>query len=107
MLSSSVENVGLSDITAPLPVVGISGGWNIIDKWYMYGRLQFFQLSISDYDGRLEHASVRLEYDAFEHVGFGLGYDMFGFRLDADRETWDGTVNYRFRGPMLFLKGQF
>jgi hypothetical protein len=94
-------------VTVPLPVVGISGGWKFNEKLSLYGRAQIFQFSISDFAGRLNHAAVRLEYNAFKHVGMGVGYDLFDLSLDIDRNTWRGNVAFRFRGPIVFLTGRF
>jgi hypothetical protein len=102
-----VENVEIADVTAPLPVFGISGAWRISEKLNMYGRAQIFRLEISDYKGSLDHASVKLEYNAFKHIGFGVGFDLFDLKLDIQKPAWNGTVDFEFRGPILYLKGRF
>ena len=103
----SEEDVAFTAVTAPLPVIGMTAGWNISEKWLMYGRVQIFRLSIDDYAGRLDHASVKLEYDAFKHVGIGVGYDLFDLDLEIDKRLWNGSVNFRFHGPIAYLKGYF
>lgn len=100
-------DVAVAAVTAPLPVVGMTGAWNLNDKWLLYGRLQIFRLTIDDFSGSLDHASIKLEYDAFEHVGFGVGYDLFDMGIDVDRRLWNGNVTFRFHGPILYLKGYF
>lgn len=107
LVSFSDQDVAFASVTAPLPVIGMTAGWSINEKWFMYGRVQIFRLSIDDYDGRLDHASVKLEYDAFKHVGIGVGYDLFDLDLDIDKRLWNGNVNFRFHGPILYLKGYF
>jgi hypothetical protein len=108
-ISSQIRKRGgtLASVTAPLPVVGITGSWKFGDKLFLYGRAQVFRLSTSDFSGRLDHASVKLEYNAFEHVGMGIGYDLFGLNLDIDRGLWDGNVKFTFRGPIVYLTGRF
>ena len=103
----AIENVELADVTAPLPVLGVSGAWKISEKWFMYGRAQIFRLEISEYKGGLDHASVKLEYSAFKHLGIGIGFDLFDLKLDIEKPAWNGTVDFEFRGPILYLKGNF
>jgi hypothetical protein len=97
----------IAEVTAPLPVIGLSAAWRFSEKWTMSGRAQIFRLEVSDFKGKLDHASVKLKYDAFKHVGFGIGYDYFGVGLDVDRQKWNGSVLFRFRGPMAFVSGHF
>lgn len=101
------QNVAVAAVTAPLPVIGMTAAWKMGGKWFMYGRVQLFRLTFEDFSGRLDHVSVKLEYDAFEHVGFGLGYDMFFMGVDVNRELWNGDVTFSFKGPILYLKGYF
>ncbi len=99
--------VVVAAVTAPLPVIGMTGAWRINDQWFMYGRLQIFRLTFDDFSGSLDHASIKLEYDAFDHVGFGVGYDLFDMGIAVDRRLWNGNVTFRFHGPILYLKGYF
>ncbi len=103
----SEESVAVAAVTAPLPVLGVTGAWRISDKWFMYGRLQVFRLTFEDFSGRLDHASVKLEYGMFDHVGIGVGYDMFALGVDVDRKLWNGDVTFSFKGPIVYLKGSF
>jgi hypothetical protein len=96
-----------ASVTAPLPVVGVTGSWKFNEKLFLYGRAQIFRLSMSDFSGRLDHASLKLEYDAFKHVGMGVGYDLFGLNLDIDRGRWKGNIEFLFRGPIVYLTGRF
>jgi hypothetical protein len=101
------DTVAVAAVTAPLPVIGVTGAWRINEKWLMYGRLQIFRLTFDDFSGRLDHASAKLEYSMFEHVGIGVGYDLFAMGVDVDRKLWNGDVTFSFKGPILYLKGQF
>lgn len=96
-----------AEATAPLPVIGISGSWKFNERWSVAGRAQVFRLSVAEYSGRLDHAAVNLEYDPFKYVGFGVGYDLFSINLDIEEKHWQGSVRYRFHGPLLYIKGHF
>jgi hypothetical protein len=99
--------VAVAAVTAPLPVIGITGAWRMSQKWFMYGRVQIFRLKFDDFSGSLDHASVKIEYGAFKHLGIGAGYDLFDMGIDIDRDRWNGDVSFRFSGPILYLKGNF
>ena len=103
----AVENVEIAEVTAPLPVVGVTAAWRISEKWLLFGRGQVFRLEIPDYKGQLDHFSAKLEYSAFKHFGFGVGFDMFDLKLDITKPLWNGTVDFEFRGPIVYLTGRF
>jgi len=103
----SIEDVEVAAVTAPLPVIGVAAGWRISEKLMLFGRAQIFRLEISDYKGRLDHFSAKLEYNAFKHLGFGAGFDIFDLKLDIDKPRWNGTVDFEFRGPIVYLNGRF
>jgi len=115
-LTTGIEEVSLqpledrpatAEVTAPLPVIGAAGVWKFNEQWSVAGRAQIFRLTIAEYSGRLDHISVHLDYDPFKYVGFGVGYDLFSINLDVEKKQWQGSVRYRFNGPMLYLKGHF
>ena len=106
-ISDEEDSSEFSDVTAPLPVLGLSGGWEFAPKWSVYGRLQIFRLEVGDYDGSIDHLSIRLEHQTFRHVGFGLGYDFFELDIDIDDSDWRGFANYQFKGPTVYVKAVF
>jgi hypothetical protein len=103
----AVENVEIAEVTVPLPVIGVTGAWRINDKWFLFGRAQVFRLEIADYKGHLDHFSAKLEYSAFKHFGIGVGFDVFDLKLDVNKRLWNGTVDFEFRGPIVYLSGTF
>lgn len=103
----SADHAAFAEVTAPLPVIGAAAAWKFNEQWSVTGRAQIFRLTIAEYSGRLDHISMHLDYDPFKYVGFGVGYDLFSIKLDIEREQWQGSVRYRFNGPMLYMKGHF
>ena len=50
-----------------------------------------------------------VEYNPWQHVGFGLGFDSMAIRLEADGEDWPGAdfqgkVNFNYIGLQLYLR---
>ena len=103
----AIENVEVAEVTAPLPVVGVTAAWRISEKWLLFGRAQIFRLEIPDYKGQLDHFSAKLEYSAFKHFGVGVGIDVFDLKLDINKLLWNGTVDFEFTGPIVYLTGRF
>jgi hypothetical protein len=97
----------IASVTAPLPVVGISGARRLAENWTLIMRAQYFALEYDDYDGRIEHAAIQVEHDTFDRFGVGIGYDWFAVDVESEDRFWLGRADVRFHGPMLFLKGSF
>jgi hypothetical protein len=93
--------------TVPLPVIGIHGSYSITPDLYLRGWGQFFSLKYEDYDGRLLNAAGLLEYNLTEHIGLGIGYVYYGYDLDVDGSSLNGSFSYDFRGPTVFISGYF
>ena len=91
----------------PLPVIGLRGIWRFADKWYLDGHAQFFALEFDQYDGQLIDAQVAVIWQAFRHVGIGLGYNYFGTQVDVDGRLLDGRLEWEYSGLMLFARASF
>ena len=97
----------VASVTAPLPVLGLSGAWWLGGKWSLIGKGQVFFLEVDDVKGGITHASAYLEHNTFRNVGFGFGYDWFDIDVDATDDNWSGSANVQFKGPMLFVQARF
>ena len=102
-----VTNREIASVTAPLPVIGVSGARRIGERWALIGRAQSFFLKVDDVEGSINHVSVYVEHDTTEHFGFGFGYDWLDIDVGVEEDRWTGAADVRFEGPMLFIKGSF
>ena len=104
-LSFVVDAKGLFDLkesqhlTAPLPVVGLSGDLAITPRVFLRTRLDFFYLEIGDYTGVISDITLALEYQPWEHFGIGLGVETFHFGVEADGNDFPGVD---IRGEITF-----
>lgn len=101
-----------SGVTAPLPTIGISGGYAFTDKLTFRGGIGVFafQLSYDDdkeLDGKTSTAIVGLFHRTFEHVQFGIAYNYF----DVDVEFTDvgrlSELDYTYHGPLINVSAIF
>ncbi|MEJ2604722.1 MAG: hypothetical protein P8172_15820 [Gammaproteobacteria bacterium] len=106
-LDRPVRTREIASVTAPLPVLGLSGGRRLGGKWSFVARGQFFFLAVDDIEGSISHAAAFFEHETFRHVGFGFGYDWFDIDVDAKDTNWRGAADVRFQGPVIFLQASF
>ena len=102
--SAGVTSTG-ENFTAPLPHVGVMGGYAFRDDLVLDARLVGFYLEISDYSGWLLEAETKLTYMIWDNVGLGVGARYFKFHLDADSSSLDGDLDLQFLGPTAFRRG--
>lgn len=91
-------------VLAPLPTVGAYGAVRLVPRLMLTGRVDWLQLKIDDYKGRLWNVQAELNYRLFKNVGIGVMYRYVDYRLDADKEKWTGSMSYRFNGPAAVLR---
>jgi hypothetical protein len=93
--------------SGPLPNIG---GWYYYspsEKWYLGGRLDWFQVSVGDYAGGLVNLSAGANYQLFDHVGIGLNYQVISLNADVRNSNWRGRVESKFSGFSINLSGNW
>lgn len=93
--------------TVPLPTIGIYGAYAFAPGWEMAGRADVFKLKRGQYDGRLINAQANLIYRLNSNIGIGLGYRYDDYKVSSTRDDFRGYVDYKFKGPQLFLDAGF
>lgn len=105
--SIAVTGLGVSEsatLLAPLPIFGLRGTWAITPKVFLKGNLDVFAISIDDTSGRFADALVALEYNAFEHIGVGIGYNRVYMSIKADGDKFSGEAGAGFGAVMVYGK---
>jgi hypothetical protein len=98
------------DITAPLPVLKLSGDFLFTPRWLFKLGVDLFYLEISEFKGSIFDAFLAVEYNAWKHVGFGLAADFFSAEVEAEKEdAWPGVdfignINFEVSGLLLYMK---
>lgn len=108
-VSGLVEEEAEEKFTAPLPVLSLRMDVALAPQWFIRSGAQVFYLEYDDFVGSILQFRTALEYNPWEHVGIGLGFDTFGFRLEADGEDWPGidlkgNVEFNYAGLQLYLR---
>lgn len=90
-------------VSADLPLPNI-GGWywySFSPRWLLTTHLDWFSASIDQYSGSLWDAGVGINFQAWEHVGFGLDYKYFKIDADVEESNWYGKAEVTHDGPFL------
>lgn len=95
------------DFLAPLPTVGVFAGVELAPNLRLSGRADYLSLSIGDYDGRLLNAQAKISYRVTRHVGVGVAWRHVDYRVDVEKERYEGRFKYKFSGPAVFLEAGF
>ena len=110
-LTLSAPAVGTAeseDLTAPLPVVGLRGEYEITERITLRGASEWFGIDTGDVSGRLVDTYVGGDYSFGRHVALGLAYNDVSLNVDSTDQTgWSGTLDWGYDGILLYLKVDF
>ncbi|NEU09624.1 hypothetical protein GZH53_14955 [Flavihumibacter sp. R14] len=87
------------DFTAPLPDLGIWGGYAISDRVAVNGELGYLSLKVDETDGRITTYNIAVTYKPIEHLHLALAYTGLNFRVDVTRNTLEGHLKWGYNGP--------
>jgi hypothetical protein len=96
-----------SKASTPLPVIGLHGSVALGMKMTLGARIQAFRMHFDHYEGTLNYATLDLQRAFGENFSLGLGYNYYGFRLESRDEDFDGRLQIRHHGPLVFANFRF
>ena len=110
-MSASGLGSGQGDFnfTAPLPALGLRGDFAITPRWMLRTNIDFFYLEYQSFKGSLVDTRIAVEYNPWEHFGFGLGLDNFRLKLEAQSKDYpavdfQGNIKSQFMGVQLYAR---
>ena len=95
------------DLLAPLPNIGGYGAYAFSPKLIVMGRVDWFSASIGDYSGSLVSMAADIQYQLFENIGVGVGYQYLSVDISVDKTDWVGDADYSYHGPKLYMTINF
>jgi hypothetical protein len=96
-----------ADLAAPLPVLGLRGTWVLPHDLSLDVFGQWFYLSVNQYSGSLQDYQAKLTWQPRSWFGLGVGYDWFSAHGDVDETYFRGSLDWSFRGLMLYYSASF
>lgn len=114
--ASIVDTLGAvterENVSMPLPNFGVYAGREITKSLAVVGKYQIFRLDTGNFDGDMTNASIALEYIPFRralmgHLLIGGGYSFFDLDIESNSSGFDGLVEFRVDGPMVYAGVRF
>ncbi len=93
------------DFTAPLPDLGIWGGFSMGPKWAFNGEISYFTISTGDVKGNVLGYNAALMFTPVKNLSLTLGYTGFDFNVDVKSTKESGSIDWGHNG--LFLGASF
>jgi hypothetical protein len=94
-------------VTAPLPDVGLWGGYVLGPRWALTGEIGYLALTISNINGRIATGNFGLTYNVVNNLKATLGYNGFNFKVTAKENDLDGSLKWGYNGPSLAITFAF
>lgn len=98
---------GKASVDAPLPVFGARGMWRLGGDFYLDAMVQWFALSIDEYDGQIINYRAAAIWQPMQWVGIGIGYDSFNVDVDVKKSSFKGSLDWTYQGPQVFFNVGF
>jgi len=98
---------GKASVDLPLPVFGGRALWRMGGDFYLDAMVQWFALSIDEYDGSIINYRAALLWQPSKWVGLGIGYDSFNVDVDVDKDKFLGSIDWTYSGPQVFYNVSF
>jgi hypothetical protein len=93
--------------TAPLPDLGLWGGWSMGNRFAMNASISYFALTLNNKSGRLLAFNLNLTYKLVEQLDLTLGYTGLDFKVDVIRPDVTGNFKWGYNGPALAANFSF
>jgi hypothetical protein len=89
---------------APLPLFGLRGTWQLTENLRFNAAAQYFTLKIDEYSGEVLDLRADVTWMFNKHFGAGVGYNHFDFDVNIDRPNFNGSLDWKYGGGLLFLR---
>ena len=97
----------IGEVTAPLPVIGLRGEYALSDRWTARASGEFFFIEVDNVDGSLVDLYAGVDYRVLNNLSVGLGVNSVNINIDATESRFDGSLDWRYSGALLFVKFDF
>lgn len=71
-----------SSLAAPLPSVGFLVNYDILPRLQAQGRMDWFYIDVSKFQGSMTELYLGLDYRLFKHFSLGAAFDRFNVNVD-------------------------
>jgi len=99
-----------TDITAPLPTLGLGFDFAITPKWFLRQSVDVMYIEFDNFTGSIFDYQIGLEYKPWRHWSFGLALETMSIKAQVkDKTDWpgldfDGSLTFGFQGIRVFVR---
>lgn len=90
-------------LIAPLPLIGLTLGYEFNDNWRLRAGARFFDVTISDIDGYIFSSNLGAEYYFTRHFGLGAKLAVFNLSVKHNGVVFINTLTYEYNGLQAYL----
>jgi len=98
----SAELTEEGGVDLPIPLFGLGAEYYITPKWRAIAKINYFTISLDEWDGDVFDASAYLEYLFHKNFGIGVGYLYFDTNVERDRDTRTVHLDYEYSGVQIY-----
>lgn len=95
------------DITAPLPDLGIWGGYSFSKRFSVNFDLSYLSLTVNNILGRVVAYNLAFSYQLIPRLDLSLAYTGLDFELKTTRKNVTGDFKWGYNGPTLCASFSF
>lgn len=105
-ISLNGANTGISQnsnfgFTAPLPDLGVWGGYAFSDRFAVNLDFDYLALTINNINGRLVAYDIEVTYKLLRQLDIMLGYTGLNFNVKTTKKGVTGDFRWGYNGPSL------
>ena len=95
-------------MTAPLPVFGFRGEYEVTDRITIGGAAQFFKIDVDDASGSLRDTFIGADYSFGERYAVGIAYNDVSMALSAEEDDgFAGELDWGYDGWLVYFRAGF
>ena len=111
-ISLNGANTGISTnnnfgFTAPLPDLGIWGGYAFSDRFAVNLDFDYLSMTINHITGRIIAYNIVFSYKLIRQLDLSLAYSGLNFNVEATKKDVNGSFRWGYNGPSLGLTFSF
>lgn len=96
-----------SEVSTPLPVVGLHGSVELGAKSSLGARVQMFAMEFDRVEGWMLYMMLEWQRRFTDSLSAGIAYNFYQTELDSTNSDSLGTLKTRHQGPVLFISANF
>jgi len=97
----------VGELTAPLPVIGLRGEYALSERWSVRASGEFFFIEYDNVDGSLVDLYAGVDYRVLDNMSIGLGINSVALNVDITKRGFNGGLDWKYTGGLIFLKFNF